>query len=147
MILYKQSVKCFSLRGALLGAFLWVVNLYVTPALSATDSSSTSMPLKAGWTVQSDCKIHGDGAKLSTPGAHTEGWYSATVPATVLALQVAAGEFKDIFVGTNLRSIPGTSYPQGENFSNLDMPADSPYRCGWWYRKAFNIPATERGKI
>src|SRR5580698_1986455 len=70
MILYKQSVKCFPLRSALLVTFLWAVNLYVTPTLGATDSSSTSMPLKAGWTVQSDCKIHGDGAKLSTPGTH-----------------------------------------------------------------------------
>jgi exo-1,4-beta-D-glucosaminidase len=147
MILYKQSVKCLPLRAALLLALLWLVNLYPTPARGETDSSSTSsMPLKSGWTVQSDCKIHGDGAKLSTSGAQTEGWYSATVPATVLAVQVAAGEFKDIFVGTNLRSIPGTSYPQGENFSNLDMPADSPYRCGWWYRKAFNVSATEHGK-
>ncbi|WP_433983650.1 hypothetical protein RBB78_22220 [Tunturiibacter empetritectus] len=62
------------------------------------------------------------------------------------AVQVAAGEFKDPFVGTNLRSIPGTSYPLGENFSNLDMPADSPYRCGWWYRKSFHVAASERGK-
>ncbi len=80
------------------------------------------------------------------PDANTERWYTATVPATVLAVQVAAGEFKDPFVGTNLRSIPGTSYPQGDNFSNIDMPADSPYHCGWWYRKAFHVAASERGK-
>jgi len=102
--------------------------------------------MRSGWTVQSDCKIHGEGEKLSLPGARTDGWYSATVPATVLAVQVAAGEFKDPYVGTNLRSIPGTSYPLGENFSNLEMPVDSPYRCGWWYRKAFRVAASERGK-
>ncbi|WP_260736490.1 glycosyl hydrolase 2 galactose-binding domain-containing protein [Tunturiibacter lichenicola] len=116
------------------------------PGLAATDSASTSTPLKSGWAVQSDCKIHGDGAKLSVPEVNTEGWYTATIPATVLAVQVAAGEFKDMFVGTNLRSVPGTSYPQGDNFSNLEMPADSPYRCGWWYRKTFHVAATERGK-
>jgi exo-1,4-beta-D-glucosaminidase len=115
-------------------------------ALAAIDSASTSTPLKSSWTVQSDCKIHGDGAKLSAPDVQTEGWYTATVPATVLAVQVAAGEFKDLFVGTNLRSIPGTSYPQGDNFSNLEMPANSPYRCGWWYRKTFHVAATDRGK-
>ncbi len=114
----------------------------VTPALHA----ATATPLKLGWTVQSDCKIHGDGATLSRPGASTQGWYSATIPSTVLAVQVAAGEFKDPYVGTNLRSIPGTSYPIGQNFSNLDMPPDSPYRCGWWYRKSFEVPASDAGK-
>ena len=116
------------------------------PALHA----ATSTPLKLDWTVQSDCKIHGDGTSLSLPGADTKGWYTATIPATVLAVQVAAGEFanqfKDPYVGTNLRSIPGTSYPIGQNFSNLDMPADSPYRCGWWYRKSFQVPASEANK-
>ncbi|WP_433974392.1 glycosyl hydrolase 2 galactose-binding domain-containing protein [Tunturiibacter lichenicola] len=144
MILQKRSVLSLSPGGVLLVIFLsfaWSV-----PGLAATDSASTITPLKSGWTVQSDCKIRGDGAKLSAPDVHTEGWYTATVPATVLAVQVAAGEFKDLFVGTNLRSIPGTSYPQGDNFSNLEMPGDSPYRCGWWYRKTFHVAATERGK-
>jgi exo-1,4-beta-D-glucosaminidase len=145
MILQKQSITYRSIRGVLLIAFLSLVGLSA-PAFAAVDSASTSVPLKSGWTVQSDCKVHGEGAKLSALDAHTEGWYTATVPATVLAVQVAAGEFKDPFVGTNLRSIPGTSYPQGDNFSNIDMPADSPYHCGWWYRKAFHVAASERGK-
>ncbi len=144
MILQKRSSISLSTCGALFMVFLSF--LWGATALAAIDSASTSTPLKSGWTVQSDCKIHGDGTKLSAPDVHTEGWYTATVPATVLAVQVAAGEFKDMFVGTNLRSIPGTSYPQGDNFSNLEMPADSPYRCGWWYRKTFHVAATERGK-
>src|SRR5271154_5808275 len=145
MILQKRSVISLFTYGVLFMVFQSFAS-WSAPALAATDSASTSTPLKSGWSVQSDCKVHGEGAILSTPDVHTEGWYVATVPATVLAVQVGAGEFKDLFVGTNLRSIPGTSYPQGENFSNLDMAADSPYRCGWWYRKAFNIAATERGK-
>ncbi|MBB5059155.1 exo-1,4-beta-D-glucosaminidase [Granulicella aggregans] len=116
--------------------------LSAVPVLHA----ATSTPLKLGWTVQSDCKIHGDGASLSLPGADTKGWYTATIPSTVLAVQVAAGEFKEPYVGMNLRNIPGTSYPVGENFSNIDMAADSPYRCGWWYRKSFEVPATGANK-
>jgi exo-1,4-beta-D-glucosaminidase len=119
--------------------------LYPT-ALAVTSRPSSEISLKTGWRVQSDCKVHGAGEQLSTPSAHVDGWYTATVPATVLAVQVAAGEFKDPYVGTNLRSIPGTSYPLGENFSNLEMPADSPYQCGWWYRETFHVAAGERGK-
>jgi len=65
----------------------------------------------------------------------------ATVPSTVLAAQAAAGAVPDPYYGANLRQIPGTSYPIGQNFSNLPMPQDSPYHCGWWYRKEFTAPA------
>jgi exo-1,4-beta-D-glucosaminidase len=44
----------------------------------------------------------------------------------------------------NLRQIPGTSYPIGDIFANLPMPQDSPYRCGWWYRKEFTAPAASQ---
>jgi exo-1,4-beta-D-glucosaminidase len=110
------------------------------------NASSAVMELKQGWSVQSGCKVQGDGATFSKGDFHPKGWYSAAVPATVVAVQVASGEFKDPYFGMNLRSIPGTTYPIGHNFSNIDMPTDSPYRCGWWYRKSFRVPASERGK-
>jgi exo-1,4-beta-D-glucosaminidase len=34
------------------------------------------------------------------------------------------------------------AYPIGEKFSNFPVPADSPYHCGWWYRKQFQVPAS-----
>ena len=68
------------------------------------------------------------------------------MPSTVLAAQVAAGEIKQPYYAINLRKIPGANYPIGQNFSNLPMPEDSPYRCGWWYRKTFTVPAAEHGK-
>ena len=43
-------------------------------------------------------------------------------------------------------SIPGTTYAIGANFSNLPMAPDSPYHCGWWYRKTFSVPAVDKGK-
>ena len=104
-------------------------------------------PLREGWHLQSACKLQAAGDAISAPGFSTEGWIGAAVPSTVLAAQVAAGIFPDPYFGDNLRKIPGASYPVGENFANLPMPADSPYRCGWWYRDQFAAPkATEAGR-
>jgi exo-1,4-beta-D-glucosaminidase len=68
------------------------------------------------------------------------GWYKATIPTTVLAAQVAAGEFPDPYFGMNLRNIPGTTYKIGNEFSREQIPADSPYACSWWYRTTFRTP-------
>src|SRR5271166_6191499 len=103
------------------------------------------IPLHDGWSLQSACKVSDPATTISSPEYRPAGWLAASVPTTVLAAQVAAGIYNDIYFGMNLRSIQGTSYPIGENFSNLPMPADSPYRCGWWYRKQFDVPAVEAG--
>ena len=92
------------------------------------------------------CKTQALGETISSNGFDDKGWYSVTVPSTVLAAQVADGQFKDPYYSDNLRKIPGTTYPVGENFSNLPMAADSPYHCGWWYRKQLVIPAADKGR-
>ncbi len=108
--------------------------------------AATVTPLHDGWRLQSACKLNADGDKISAAGFSTAGWISTSVPSTVLAAQVAAGVFPDPYFGDNLRKIPGTSYPIGENFENLPMPADSPYHCGWWYRDEFSVPASASGR-
>jgi exo-1,4-beta-D-glucosaminidase len=116
-------------------------------ALSIAVLMSTSLvaekttPLRDDWQLQSACKATAGGEAISTAQYSTEGWLKTAVPSTVLAAQVRAGVFPDPYFGDNLRKIPGTSYPIGHNFSNLPMPADSPYACGWWYRKEFTAPA------
>ncbi len=108
--------------------------------------AATVTPLHNGWRLQSACKLNAGGGKISATGFSTAGWITTSVPSTVLAAQVAAGVFPDPYFGDNLRKIPGTSYPIGQNFENLPMPADSPYHCGWWYRDEFNVPASAAGK-
>ncbi|HEX8712555.1 MAG TPA: glycosyl hydrolase family 2, partial [Terracidiphilus sp.] len=98
-------------------------------------------PLHEGWRLESACKVQAGGDAISVAAFPVEGWLKTSVPSTVLAAQVAAGVFPDPYYGDNLRKIPGTSYPMGHNFANLPMPADSPYRCGWWYRESFTAPA------
>ena len=109
-------------------------------------AAGSSTPLHEGWQLQSACKLSAGGDTISTGTFHVAGWTGISVPSTVLAGQVAAGIFPDPYYGTNLRKIPGTTYPVGENFANLPMPADSPYACGWWFRKIFAIPAADKGK-
>ena len=103
--------------------------------------AATVTPLRDGWRLQSACKLQASGDAISDDKFTTEGWLKTFVPSTVLAAQAAAGLVPDPYYGSNLRAIPGTGYPIGQNFSNLPMPQDSPYRCGWWYRTEFVTPA------
>jgi exo-1,4-beta-D-glucosaminidase len=120
--------------------------LALTGVFAAHADVSSVTALREGWNVQSACKIEAEGETISTASYRPQSWYSTAVPSTVLATQVAAGTFKEPYFGMNLRDIPGTTYPVGHNFSDLPMPEDSPYRCGWWYRKTFVIPASEKGR-
>ncbi len=54
--------------------------------------------------------------------------------------------YPDPYVGMNLRSIPGTSYPIFSDFSELLMPPGSPFLHSWWFRTDFQLPADYRGK-
>jgi exo-1,4-beta-D-glucosaminidase len=98
-------------------------------------------PLNDGWRLQSACTAKAEGTAISVAGFTIDGWIRTTVPSTVLAAQAAAKLVPDPYYGMNLRTIPGTGYPVGHNFANLPMPPDSPYRCGWWYRTEFAMPA------
>src|SRR5215471_4166583 len=46
----------------------------------------------------------------------------------------------------NLRGFPGVEYKIGSQFANQDMPAASPYVVPWWYRKEFELPASDKGR-
>ncbi|MGA3081528.1 MAG: sugar-binding domain-containing protein [Terracidiphilus sp.] len=109
-------------------------------ALTVALHAGTVTPLRDGWRLQSSCKLQAAGASIAVEGFATEGWLKTAVPSTVLAAQAAAGAVPDPYYGMNLRQIPGASYPIGADFSNLPMPTDSPYRCGWWYRSEFAAP-------
>jgi exo-1,4-beta-D-glucosaminidase len=104
--------------------------------------AATSIPLHDGWQLQSACKLQAAGEVISTGAFHASDWLKTTVPSTVLAAQAADGVFPDPYYGMNLRQIPGTTYPIGGIFANMPMDADSPYRCGWWYRTEFSAPSS-----
>ena len=116
---------------------VFLVAIFLLPLMLNAEKTT---PLRDDWQLQSACKTTDGGDAISTAQFSADGWLKTSVPSTVLAAQVKAGVFPDPYFGDNLRKIPGTSYPVGHNFSNLPMPADSPYACGWWYRKEFAAP-------
>jgi exo-1,4-beta-D-glucosaminidase len=115
-------------------------------ALAATMAAETRTPLREGWQLQSACKVQADGGSIAVEGFTTDGWLKTAVPSTVLAAQVATGTAPDPYFGVNMRQLPGMSYPIGHFFSNEPMAENSPYRCGWWYRREFAAPALKAGE-
>jgi exo-1,4-beta-D-glucosaminidase len=118
-----------------------VLPFFVLISLPFSIAAETRTPLHEDWQLQSGCKTTADGASISAAQFAAEGWLKISVPSTVLAAQVKAGVLPDPYFGSNLRQIPGTTYPVGQNFANLSMSPDSPYACAWWYRKQFAGPA------
>jgi exo-1,4-beta-D-glucosaminidase len=114
--------------------------LLACAAATSLATAATITPLHDNWRLQSACVAKEEGAAISAADYAPHDWLSTSVPSTVLAAQVAGKIFPDPYFGMNLRNIPGTTYPIGHDFSNLPMPQDSPYRCGWWYRTEFTAP-------
>jgi exo-1,4-beta-D-glucosaminidase len=117
----------------------------LVPVLMAAPPES-GMLLRQGWAIQSSDMMRDSGESVSAPGFQARGWYGATVPSTVLSALVEDHVYPDPYTGMNLRSLPGLSYPIGANFSNIQMPPDSPFRHSWWYRTDFKLPADYQGK-
>jgi len=141
-------MHCRKLPILALGVSLPV--LVLLPSLEAATAPAAGVPsqieLHKGWQIESSAKVPEGGAAISTTGFRPPGWYSATLPTTVLAALVADHLYPDPYFGMNLRSIPGADYPMGANFANLQMPADSPFRVPWWYRTEFTLPPSYKGK-
>jgi exo-1,4-beta-D-glucosaminidase len=102
--------------------------------------------LRDAWAVQSSAKVMAVGEQVSQVGFPTNGWYKTSTPKTVFAVLVENGVYKDPYFGMNLRSVPGVEYKIGSQFSNQEMPSDSPYAVPWWYRREFVVPADYEGK-
>ncbi len=120
--------------------------LVALAAHCASAQPGERISLARGWSVQSSAKVAQKGDEISSSKYRPEGWYAASVPSTVVGTLVSNRVYPDPYFGMNLRSIPGTTYNIGANFSNIPMPADSPFAVSWWYRTEFKLPAAAKGK-
>ncbi|PYT49250.1 MAG: glycosyl hydrolase family 2, partial [Acidobacteria bacterium] len=64
----------------------------------------------------------------------------------MVGVLVADKTYPDPNYGTNLKSFPGMNYSDKTIFANQEMPEGSPFRCSWWYRTEFTVPAAKVGK-
>ena len=129
----------------LLSLLVGAGSIYAAQA-SEMRSSSLRVTLAQGWELQSSARVPEQGNAVSQNDFIASGWYKTGVPSTVLAALVKNNVYRHPYFGMNLRNIPGTAYPIGANFSNLQMPADSPFKVPWWYRTSFQLPASFEGK-
>jgi len=120
----------------------------ILPLLGAVVAADNppGMLLRQGWSIQPSTDVRENGEALSSPAFKFRNWYRASVPSTVFSALVESHVYADPYFGMNLRSASGVSYPTSTNFSNTDMPPDSPFRHSWWYRTEFKLPAEYRGK-
>jgi exo-1,4-beta-D-glucosaminidase len=117
-----------------------------SPTGASRHTGETKITLQEGWSLQTSAKVEAKGEVISTMRFSPKGWHQVTVPTTVVAALVKEKALPDPFFGTNLRNYPGMNYPIGANFSNIAMAPDSPFAVSWWYRKAFTVPASFKGK-
>ncbi len=133
-------------RLALPISFFFWTTFVVTPCTHAQQESRISkrVSLQGAWRMQSSCVDKSAPENISTAGFADSSWHKAEVPGTVVGALVADGTLADPDYGMNLKNFPGMNYTS-RVFANADMPADSPFRCSYWFRTEFTLPAEFAG--
>jgi mannosylglycoprotein endo-beta-mannosidase len=103
----------------------FVLILALVPASLAAQSSQTI----GGWQMQDSAKVAPAAPVVSTTGFHPEGWYTATVPGTVLTTLVDNHVYPEPLYGENMRGIP-----------------ESLNKTSYWYRTTFTVPGAYKGR-
>ncbi len=116
-----------------------IIGLFVLAGILLAGCGKTSRPrvatnplrqdLHSGWFLQDSDKVSATGEAISKIKFNAQGWYSATVPTTVLAALVADGVYANIYYGKNLAKIP-----------------TEPFQHSWWFRKVFRLKKQARGE-
>src|SRR3974390_1324856 len=134
------------MRSSRLFVFAVFFAAFAHPVTADTASGKQTFSLHGNWQMQSSCVDKSPGESISTAGFAVTQWHNAEVPGTVVGALVTDKTLPDPNFGLNLKSFSGVSLGGDEPFSNRDMPADSPYRCSYWFRTEFVTPATVANK-
>jgi len=118
--------------GHILSFALVSISGFLTPAAaSAQPAGRTPLILSTGWQLQDVAKVPEASSEVSAAAYKTSGWYSATVPGTVLTTLV------------NNHVYPEPLY--GENNRPETIP-ESLAHTSYWYRTSVDVPASYKGQ-
>src|SRR5690242_7701682 len=110
--------------------FLAVLIFAFYSSFSQGKTENFDMVLHDGWNMQSSQTATATGNKISQQNFNTTGWYNVSVPTTIIAGLLANHYYNfDPFYA--------------KNFEKL---ADKRLDKTWWFRKSFQLPASESGK-
>jgi exo-1,4-beta-D-glucosaminidase len=85
--------------GLLTSGGWWNSGAQAGPVVGSTE-------LSQGWTLVSATTATNSGAVISQVGYSPTNWYPITVPSTVMAGLVANGVYTNLFMGTNMLTVP-----------------------------------------
>jgi len=128
-------------RSALVLCFALVLSPAFAPLTFGDDSPAAVVFLHSDWRLESSCKLTAKPESISAPGFDASKWHPAIVPGTIVGSLVGDKTLPDPNYGKNLNSFPGAFTDNKRQAANLDMPADSPFRCSHWFRTEFATPA------
>ena len=120
---------------------LFVSLLLPMMVAGAPEAQPARTYLHKDWQVQSSCEATATGEQISSARFDAKNWHKTDIPATVVGVLVTDKTVPDPNYGTNLKSFPGMNYSDEGLFANQDMPEGSRFRCSWWYRTEFTLPA------
>jgi exo-1,4-beta-D-glucosaminidase len=138
---FSRTAFRFLLVAAAAQFLTLLLTLQCMAAGAPAGDESTKTRLHENWRMQSSCDVKAGGVEISMPGFRADSWHKASVPTTVVAALVADGTYPDPYFGMNLKSFPGMDYSSKSFFANQPLPADSPFRCSWWFRTEFSLPS------
>ncbi len=106
--------------------------------MAAISTFATAQPaavqpvaLSSGWQLQYAAKVPQPGAEVASAAFHTEGWYTATVPGTVLTTLVNNHVYPEPLYGENNRP---------------EIIPETLARQNYWYRVQFAVPKSYAGR-
>ncbi len=109
---------------------LFVLLLVSQQLFSQSKTENFDTVLHDGWNMQCSQMLNAAGDKITQNNFNTIGWYNVSVPTTIIAGLLANHEYNfDPFYGKNLERL-----------------ADKRFDKTWWFRKSFQLPASENNK-
>ena len=144
------------------GKHIWRVEAYTktgilkseTGIFVVNDKPLSTLPegallLRNNWKVNSSFLVKDNGDVLSGSKIVTNGWYSTSVPATVLTALVRNGVYPNPYVGLNNMRIPDSNDEYNKTYDLLKyshIPNHNPWKDPYWFRTEFEVPKSFKGK-